>query len=99
MCDVTWLFGYLLREPDIEILKEIMPPRQQNKMLHNDNMPHHKINEPQKVPYGVVQRDKHHICLWNNVRHYRESGMQKHLEEQYNSRQIGREGTEILLNH
>lgn len=52
-----------------------------------------------KVPDGVVQRNKYHICLWDNMRHYRESRMQKHLEEQHNSRQIGREGTEILLNH
>lgn len=76
-----------------------MPPGQQTKRFRNGNMQHHKINEPQKVPYGVVQRDKYHICLWNNVRHDKESGMQKHLGEQYNSRQKGREGTEILLNH
>lgn len=48
MCDVTWQFGYLLHEPDIEILKEIMPPRQQNKMLYNGNMEHHEINDPPK---------------------------------------------------
>lgn len=34
--DVTWIFEYLLHEPDIELLKEIMPQRQQNEMLHND---------------------------------------------------------------
>lgn len=46
---MNWIFEYLLHEPDLEILKEIMPQRQQNKILHNDNMECLKISAKRHV--------------------------------------------------
>lgn len=48
---MNWVFEYLLREPDPEILKEIIPQKQQNKILHNDNMEQLKISAKRHISF------------------------------------------------
>lgn len=95
--DVTWIFEYLLHEPDIELLKEIMPQRQQNEMLHNDEQHKISVPPPQKKYCAAWFKSAHIIFgLWNHVRNLENICLKWVLKN--DAIQTNRKDTELLSN-